>query len=271
MAVLAQWVRDYIRYNAFSMTAPQLSEALGMQKNVITRIAKQESVKCRTNKNKVKDFIMKRSTMKGVSDMSALTVLIELRRMALLGYTVEQIAGQLTLSTTTIQAKLKEHLLPVRWEKKKRASSWINDFIIANHNTMTGDNIRKHIGRSQKWLKARLEVLGIECTWQERKPAVPTVSPRTEFRMKRDQFIRDNYKTMFVEDIAERYECTPYHMADKIRRMGFSPLWKPKQDKQTNGTRYIKFKGAKKQAFVRPPAVYSNSPSPYGIATSLHN
>lgn len=99
-----------------------------------------------------------------------------------------------------------------------------------------------------------------------KEKSTPVISNYIIERSKRWEYLRANHEQMYVEDMAVVLGRRNFSVADTLRRLGLKAKWRFQKVTHKN-----KVFPASRVQIVRPPAVYTNSPSPYGIADELHN
>jgi hypothetical protein len=94
-------------------------------------------------------------------------------------------------------------------------------------------------------------------------------------------FIVDHHREATAEQLAVKLKCPLWRIYEVCDKKGIRPL-KPREHKEQLSLKmqslyaYKKMRSndtpvQKEETWQRPPAVYTNSPSPYGIADQLHH
>jgi transposase len=200
---------------------------------------------------------------------NSLGILIELRKMAYNGYTVQQIAACLQLSESTVKAKLQYWCLPVTEENRfKKPSKDRREHFIKHHaSDMYVEEIASMISKGKQFVLGVMKKHGLTPILSPAQ--TPKLKPLSE-RKERDKLIIELSTTMCVEDISQKVGLGIYCVADKIRAKKITPKWRSKVTHTTSKKHYEKYyEDDAKVNIQRPKAEYSNT-TPYGIAKDLH-
>lgn len=219
MPGIPQWIKNYVKHNAFSMTQAEMIKALRIKNTVLMEIINELGVECKKDDGKQLSFITKEHTCINGTYLSRLDILIQLRMMELHGNTVEEIATALMLSINTVKAKLKMHSLPVIKKKgqlpppvsnNKTRLKVINDFITENNATMYVEDMATALEINVYKMAEKIRKNGFKPKWKgisgfkvyKRKPVVPEAE----------------IKTPMIRPAAVYSNTTPYGIANHFNK-----------------------------------------------------
>jgi hypothetical protein len=229
MQYVADWKREYIKHNAFSMTVPQLHEALAIDVSTLHTVMDELNITPLRPGDAFEYEVITMEGKPGEVKYEAITAIQKLRQMALLGSTVEEIAASLLISVNTAYAKLLQNHLPIKWKNKVPGFSKLNQFIVENYETMFLDELARKLNRGKDFIEMKLRLLGLIPRLNPDKiTAKKTVSNKSRQKYVA-QYIRENCRVETVEDIASHLVMDKYAVATKIRKLFVTPKWKEKQ------------------------------------------